>query len=143
MEEYFDYHDVPKGYIHCLNESCPDATTCLRFQVALRADAQTISFQTINPTYAAGGEGCSYFQSDQLTRFASGITHLLDKLPHSKAIEIKEILHKHFGTNTYYRIRNKKRLIRPEEQEYIRQLFVEEAVGGEPMFDEYIDKHDW
>lgn len=143
MDSNFDYKEVPKNYTHCLNEQCVRSADCLRFKVAHYADKDIGSFLTVNPIYAANGEECRYFQPDLMTRFASGIKHLLDNLPHTKAVKIKDILYKHFGLNTFYRIQNKKRLIKPEEQDYIREVFLKEGIEEEPVFDEYVDKYDW
>ena len=143
MRKEFNYKEVPKNYIHCLNEQCMRSADCLHFKVALYADKDRSGFMTINPLYVANREKCDYFQPDQLIRFASGITYLFDHLPHAKAVRVKDILYKHFGLNTFYRIQNKKRLIKPEEQDYIREVFLKEGIKEDPVFDKYIDKYDW
>lgn len=144
MEKNFDYNTVPKTYLHCLNAHCPHAAECLRYQVSLYATPETAIISVLNPTHVAGKEKkCSYFQPDRLLRFALGITHLLDKLPHTEALRLKQEIYNHFQRNMYYRIYNKERLIHPKEQEYIRQLFLRNGIKEEPAFDEYVDKYDW
>ena len=143
MEKYFNYKDVPKNYLHCLNAQCPHAADCLRFQAALHAGPDTSSFLAVNPAYVADNEECPYFRPDCMVRFALGITHLFDNLPHAKAIQIKKMLYNQFKRNMFYRILNKERLIRPEEQDFIRDVFFKEEIEDEPVFDEYIDRYDW
>lgn len=110
----------------------------------MHADPELMYLSVVNPAYVAGKEkNCPCFQSDHISRFASGITHLLDKIPHVQAVRLRSALYSHFGRNMYYRIRNKERLIRPEEQEFIRQLFLKNGINEEPAFDEYVELYDW
>jgi hypothetical protein len=143
MKENFNYKDVPANYMHCLNSQCPRSADCLRFQVALRVDRDTTSFAVVNPAYVASRQECPFFQLDRLTRFASGMKHLFDNVPYAKAIEVRDTLCSHFERNTYYRIRNKSRLITPEEQAIIRQIFRDAGIQEEPVFDEYLEQYNW
>ena len=143
MEKHFNYKDVPTNYLHCLNASCTRSVDCLRYQVALRVDADTSSYHLINPKYITARKDCQYFRSDCMIRFALGMKHLFDNLPHAKAIRIRSILLSHFERNMYYRFLNKKRLIRQEDQAFIRDVFRSEGIEEEPVFDEYIEQYDW
>lgn len=144
MEKDFDYNTVPKTYLHCLNAHCPHTAKCLRYQVSQHITPETVSISVLNPTHVAGKEQkCAYFQPDRLSHFTLGITHLLDKLPHTEALRFKEEIYNYFHRNMYYRVYNKERLIRPKEQEFIRQLFLRNGIKEEPVFDEYVDQYDW
>lgn len=143
MREDFDYRDVPGDYLHCLNSQCPRTADCLRFQVALRVNKESASFSIVNPAYVAAREECPFFQLDRLTHFALGMKHLLDKVPHAKAVKIRNILYQHFERSMFYRIRNKTRLITPKEQAFIRQVFLNEGIKEAPVFDEYVEQYDW
>ncbi|NDV58237.1 DUF6078 family protein [Bacteroides sp. 519] len=144
MKKDFNYKDVPQTYPHCLHAQCPQAQKCLRFYVAQHADEETQTFPLINPNYLNGKEeSCPYFQLNVLTRFASGITHLFDDLPHAKAVKIKQIIYNYFKRNMYYRILNKERLIKLDEEAFIRGVFKKEGIDTEPVFDEYVYKYDW
>ena len=143
MNENFDYQAVPKNYTHCLNAQCPQSAHCLRFEVARHAGQATASFLVVNPAHVANAGECRFFRPVHFVRFAKGITRLLNNLPHTQHVKIKRILLNHFNKNVFYLILNKQRLIRPEEQEFIRQLFVQEEIAEEPVFDEYIEQYDW
>lgn len=144
MEKDFDYNSVPKTYLHCLHAQCPQAAGCLRYQVSQHIPPTTVIISALNPSHIADRKNsCPYFQPDHLTRFALGITHLLDKLPHVDALELKQDIYNYFQRNKYYRIYNKERLIHPREQEFIRQLFLRNGIKEAPAFDEYVDKYDW
>lgn len=144
MKEDFDYKLVPANYLHCFYEQCSRSANCLRFQVAQHATPDVVVISTINPSAVAGkNESCTFFERDQLFRFALGITHLLDTLPHAKAVAIRREMLSHFGRNTYYRIRSKERHITPEEQSLIRELFKKEGLTEEPKFDELTYMYSW
>jgi hypothetical protein len=34
-------------------------------------------------------------------------------------------------------------LITPEQQDFIRKVFLEEGIEEEPVFDEYVEQYDW
>ena len=75
-------------------------------------------------------------------RFARGITCLFDDIPLRKAETIKSQLIAHLGRNTYYRCKQKKRLVRPKEQAYIKKLFLAQGITEEPQYDEYMEYYD-
>jgi len=143
MTDNFNYKEVPGNYAHCLNEQCPRAYECLRFQVAQYANANKTSFLVINPKHIASQKECSHFRPVQLVRHAVGITHLFDNLPYSKTNQIKRQIQRYFERNHYYRIYRKERYINPEGQDFIRELFRKEGILEEPVFDEYIDTYVW
>ena len=81
--------------------------------------------------------------ADKKKRFALGITHLLDSVPHKEALGIKRELMAELNRTTYYRCYRKERLLKPKEQEYIRQLFLKSGIKEEPVYDEYVEQYEW
>lgn len=143
MKENFNYQDVPKGYVHCLNAQCQHASECLRAKAGLFADEKVHYFRTINPVYVSNQEECRYFHPDLLIRYASGVTNLFVNLPYKKALKLKKIVHNYFGHSVYYRVYNQTRLISPEEQAFIREVFIKEGIETEPVYNEYIEKRNF
>lgn len=144
MKSEYDYQLLPETFAHCLNEQCERADGCLRRQAALRMPAERGIVTIVNPAHITPtGEDCSYFKADCLLRFARGITHLLDQVPHSDAVVIKQQLLSHFGRTHFYRFWRKERLLSPGQQEYIRQLFLKRGISGDPVFDEYVEQYEW
>lgn len=144
MKPDFDYATVPYGFAHCLNDQCPRAGQCLRRLVVNHIPAECETINLVTPAYAAThGENCRYFLPDQLQKFAQGITHLLDNVTHSDAVVLRDQIYSYFKRNTYYRIRNKERLIFPEEQAYIRHLFLKKGITEEPVYDNIVEKYMW
>ncbi len=119
------------------------ASGCLRFKAGAHVSKDVPYFSIINAAYAGEQKECRYFQPDCLVRYALGINHLYDNLPHTKYSKIKKAIHDHFGHTHYYRIYNKQRPIKPEDQAFIRELFIKEGIETEPLFDEYTERYDF
>ncbi len=144
MEKNFDYSQVPHTFMHCIHTPCVQKNDCVRYQLMQHVTAERVSLLIVNPAHLSDvRENCPHFFADQTAQFALGITHLLDNIPHKKAMQIRSELYSSFGKNTYYRIRKKERLIRPDEQNYIRQLFVRKGISEEPVFDKYVEQYEW
>lgn len=143
METFFNYDEVPFNYTHCLMEQCPRSADCLRFLVTRHVPRQTVTIQTVNPLHLEDKETCPFFHPDCLSRFAVGFSNILNNLPHEKAILIRKDLIEYFGRVMYYRIRNKERQIRPEEQLAIDRILKDRGILEKPVFDEYIDRYDF
>ena len=133
MNKKIGYNDVPKSFLYCNHDKCPRRGKCLRYQVALD-----------NPQHIAGNENnCDFFKLNETTRFAAGMSHLLDDIPHATAIAIHKEIYSLMGRSMYYRIFNKERLLHPVEQEQIAAIFRKHGIKSKPVFDDYIDKYDW
>lgn len=144
MDEKINYEDIPKAFLFCSHKKCQRRNKCLRYQATLSIPSEVSSYTIVNPEYIAGRESsCKYYKPFCLSRFASGIDHLLDNLRHSTAVMIRKELYALMGRNMYYRIRNKERLLHPYEQEQICAIFLKYGINEPPKFDQYIDKYDW
>ncbi|MDH8701212.1 hypothetical protein M2138_000551 [Dysgonomonadaceae bacterium PH5-43] len=144
MKEEFDYKEVPQSYVHCLNAVCKKSDSCLRFKVGQAIPDEVSVFKIVNPSPVNKSESeCRYFEPIKKLRYALGISHLYDDLPHTKYNRIKKAIHRYLEHNRYYRIYNKEYLITPEQQEFIRDLFRKEGIEKEPVFDEYIERYNF
>lgn len=144
MKEDFDYSLVPHNFIHCLNGQCKHADNCLRYQVTPYIPKQRKSFIIANPACTTpDADTCPYFKPDKMERFALGITHLLDNVPHKEADVIKRQIIAGMNKTTYYRCWRKERLIKPAEQELIRQVLLNKGITEPPLFDEYVEQYGW
>lgn len=143
MNNDLDYKQIPQGYLHCLSADCTRSADCLRFKVGMAAGESVSYFKIVNPAYAKKQEDCHFFQPDQKVRLAYGITHLYDNLTKRNAEKLWKLIHNYIGNAVYYRIRNKERAIRPEEEAFIRKAFLEAGITEEPQFDEYKEQYDF
>lgn len=144
MNKPLTYDDIPKMYLFCNHTKCPRRNKCLRFQAAMIVPQSVPHYEAININHVAGNEKeCSFFSAYTLTTFALGISHILDDVPHKKAMAIQNSLKSLMGKSMYYRIRNKQRRLHPLEQKQIADVFLEHGIKTKINFDEYIEDYDW
>ncbi len=90
MSPDFNYSEVPATFLHCLNKQCKHSAKCMRYLVTAYVPDNYPVISTVNPNYfSSHKESCPYFMADKKKRFALGITHLLDNVPHKEALGIK------------------------------------------------------
>ncbi len=144
MELESKYESVPYNFAYCLNAQCKHSTKCLRYLVSKQLTPKRTTFSIVNPDCTTPqADTCPFFKADKEKRYALGITHLLDDLPHNKAIAIKRAMNANFSKGTLYRIQKKERSITPAEQNIIRHIFIQYGIHADPLFDEYIEQYDW
>lgn len=103
MNKPLTYDDIPKMYLFCNHTKCPRRNKCLRFQAAMIVPQSVPHYEAININHVAGNEKeCSYFSAYTLTTFALGISHILDDVPHKKAMAIQNSLKSLMGKSMYY-----------------------------------------
>lgn len=143
----FDYAQLPSGYVLCPNEACPRAGQCLRQALFNGVPASCKYIRILSPAAArqAAGPQCPHFRALETRRFAQGIDALLAQLrtfPYDDAVWLKRKVYEYFGKNKYYDIKNRIRLVTPEEQEEVVSIFRRRGITALPVYDEYIDKFD-
>lgn len=84
-----------------------------------------------------------FFQITNQKRIALGITNLLDNVPHKTALLLRRQMVEHFGKTLYYRFLRKENELLPEHQIFIKQLFEQNGINEEPVFDSYRESFDW
>ena len=144
MNKKIDFNDVPENYLYSTYNKCPRRNECLRHQATLRIPQNVPDFRTVNPNHIIGNENnCSFFKPYRTSRFACGIDHILDNIPYSTAVIIRKELYSLMGRSMFYRIRNKERMLHPDEQKQIIAVFLKHGIENKPEFDQYIDLFDW
>lgn len=143
MIEKFDYSLVPAGFAHCFNSDCLKAGQCLRHQITRYIPDDRWSVSTMNPTQIRPEGDCPAFMTDRPLKYAYGMTHLLDQLTYVRARAIKKQLLMHYGKTYFYRLKREERCFLPEDQQYIRNLFLRYGVTEEPVFDYYQNNYEW
>ncbi len=142
--EAFNYNQVPFGFEHCLLAHCPKADCCLRRFTALHAPQKTASFVVVNPNALPENlELCTRFLSSKPVRMAWGIKGFLDQIPLQVAQDIRRVLIAHFTKTLFYRMQRKEKPVRPEDQDYIRSVFVAHGVAQEPAYEYFTYEYEW
>lgn len=95
----------------------------------------------VNPVYVqrlSPTDSCRYYRNNKPVRYAKGITQLFEDLPLKQSRIVRLRVMQCFSCESYfYQSRKGKRLISPQEQEAIRNVFRSAGVVGEPKFDEF------
>ena len=135
---------APYSFSRCFNAQCAKAETCLHRLAAVRDTPEYPSIRVINPLcIPADSSKCPYFQSAQKAHVAWGISHLLDDVPYKYLHTLKNRLIAHFGRGKYYRFYREESYLSPADQAYIRSIFRQYNIQGEPAFDSYSEEYSW
>ena len=142
MKDHLIYKDMPANYLHCYNESCELAETCLH-QIVARLGISTNSIvKTVNPKYNHGA-ACRYYRSNEPVRMAYGMSHTYDDVLAADIVPLRRAINSHFGNGMYYKRRNGEKAITPDEQEYISRVFRNHGYPEGASFDRYEDELKW
>lgn len=122
----------------------PQAATCLR-QLAMQSmPTEKDYWKIISPKRLATVKGeCPFYRSSQKARYAKGFMNMLNSLPYNKwGIAIANLI-AGFGQRTYYRARKGERLLLPEEQQSVLNVFRHLDAGMATEFDSYAEGYLW
>lgn len=134
MIEKLDYAVVPHGFEHCFNGSCKQADHCLRHQMIRFIPDTYWSVSVVNPACTDPDGECKAFMADTPVQYAVGMDHLFDRIPYQEAKLIKQHLLATYGKNKFYQFKRKERTFSPEDQRYVRQVFLSYGVQEELSF---------
>ncbi|MDD3789515.1 MAG: DUF6078 family protein [Petrimonas sp.] len=138
------HSDFPRNFAHCLASTCPQNDACLRWKAyEVLPDDMDEWITFVNPKRVPPAQRmeCPYFLKMEQLRYAKGMKHLFDSVPHSDALGLKRELAGYFGHSTYYRCVRGERLIAPEEQAHIKKLFALRGLSDELHFDAYVEQY--
>ena len=134
---------VPHEFAHCFNGNCNKADHCLRHQIIRFIPDTYWSVSVVNPACTDPNGECGAFMSDTPVQYAVGMDHLLDRIPSLEASNIKQRLLAKYGKNKFYQFKRKERTFSPEDQHYVRQVFLSYGVKEEPTFDSWHAGYRW
>ena len=142
--EKIDFEKIPELWALCLNDKCPRAGECLRFQASSSIPETYKYWRCVLPNAWKNGE-CSCFQKMETVRMARGLNRLYKKVCETRTRhDIRVELMAHFGSNgSYYRYKDGQRWLNPQQQQYILDLLRKYGCQAEDVFDEYADTYDF
>ena len=143
MIEKLDYAMVPYDFAHCFNGNCNRADHCLRHQIIRFIPDTFWSVPVVNPVRTDPDGECGAFMTDATVQYAVGMDHLFDRIPNQEAKRIKQCLLTTYGKTKFYRFKRKERIFSPEDQHYIRQVFLSCGVKDDPTFDSWQTGYRW
>ena len=135
------YSDVPRNWAVCFQADCPLAANCLRHHAAQLVPSNVLTRHTVLPT-ARTADGCRLFVEDAPVCIARGMTRLFDGLESWQAQKLRKSVIACFGCRAhYYRYRNGRYPITPEQVSRIQRIFQQFDKNCKPRFDEVTESY--
>ena len=144
--------DVPNGYSCCFatDEQCPQRKECLHALVAelpLKPSKTPERILAIDPRYVAtlkGKGGCYFYRSAALKQYARGMSQMFDAVPGKLLGEVRKRVQNCFTCRSYYFASRKgDRLISPNEQKLIADVFQQLCPDIQPVYDDFEKAYEW
>ena len=141
----------PNTYTLCLasESECPLAASCLRSlvyrqeQQALAEKRKLTIVNHLSESLCYATEQCVAYNSSAKSRFAKGMTHMFDNVPHSEYTVIHNAVKACFSNRTFFfQSKTGARLIPTDTQAKIREVFLQHSLS-EPLYDGYVDQYVW
>lgn len=138
-----DMRQVPAGYVLCFNDACTRHEECLRWIVGRQVDKKMTMAQTVLPTVLSKAR-CPYFRKAELIRMAWGFEKLFAEVKSKDENSLRNAMRTYLGGNgTYSRYKLGRRLLSPEQQTYIIDLFRDRGYTEGLEFDHYVTTYDF
>ena len=138
IEQDFDFRQVPKTWALCYIGECKRKKECMRYQLQLLATDETYCRPCILPTVMRDGKACQHFHPIEKVRAAAGFKKILTEVKEKHRASIRLKLISYLGPGgTFYRYRNGKSLLMPEQQKWIVNLLREYGYTDGIEFDGY------
>lgn len=145
MEQDFDflYDTLPSSWLFCFNDSCPQAGECIRHLSSRHIPDDKTRGYAVYPNARKAGQ-CPYFKKIRRIRLAYGFNTIFHDIK-SKDENLIRVKIKFFlgGHSKYYRYNNGKKMLTPEQQEWIISLFRQFGYTENLVFDHYVDSYDF
>ena len=133
------------GYEVCFATKCPLKKQCLRWLVEQHIPATRGYYTCVNPHYeGVGTKKCPFYRNSGKVKLAKGMMHIFNNdMPRRVETYVRSKLFNRHCRTYYYEYRNGTRLISPDIQEEIRNLFREAGWDKEVQFDGYVEDYLW
>lgn len=134
---------IPYTFSRCFQSDCPQADTCAHFLASKFIIKGQVSGPAIYPTSRLNGT-CVCYKQTGIIHAAYGFKALFAEIKKKDEKHIRDRIKKYLGGNTaYYRYHHGKRLLSPDQQEWILALFRQHGYTEELHFDGYRDIYDF
>ena len=133
------YVKVPDSWPLCFRNKCPKKDECLHYLVATNMADMPDTGPAVYPTVPISEQGCRLFTSLEPRQMAWGFRTLFkdvkSKDEKTLRLKIKAFLGSHAS---YYRYNDGRKLLTPEQQDWIINLFQESGYSESLAFDHYV-----
>ena len=134
---------IPPSYPRCFQSDCPKADTCMRLLASKYIPEGQVRGDAVYPT-ARKGSNCQMYKQTRVIRAAYGFSALFAEVKKKDDTPLRDRIKTYLGGNTtYYRYHHGERLLTPEQQQWIINLFRCKGYTEELHFDAYRDMYDF
>lgn len=138
-----DYAEVPLSWKNCFNENCPMKADCLRYLTGEAIPEDKEFGMAIYPK-ALKENKCRFFKEIRVIKAAWGFNTLFHEVKSKDETSLRMQVKSYLGSNgTYYKYHNGKRLLTPEQQTWIINLFEQYGYSEGLSFDNYVTLVDY
>lgn len=139
----FNFDEVPRSWCFCFCEGCRKHDDCLRYQTGLLVPDSMTWGEAVFPT-AHKKSDCPHFKPIRIIHAAYGFAPLFSNVKQKDYTPLREKLKAYLGGHgTYYRYNRGERLLTPEQQQSILNLFASYGYTEGLSFEHYRDVMDF
>jgi hypothetical protein len=139
-----DYRNLTAGYQLCFNENCKVKEQCLRYKARLHPFEGRKWGPVIYPTIELTENGCRFFKTGEPRLMAWGFEKLFEDMKVKDTKKVREKLKDYLGGHgTYYRYTKGERMLTPEQQESVLNIFRSLGYVNDLSFDHYVYQYDF
>lgn len=129
------FEQLPNNWAVCFIEGCPVKEQCLRHLAAAAVPETQTYGNSVWPNALKNGE-CSMFAEVKYDKLAGGFSQLFSNLRQQDYKVIRRRMEDRFRRD-YYRYMHGDKLLNPDQQQWIRQLFTQYGYTEDLVFDHY------
>lgn len=134
---------IPSSFCRCFQSDCPKADSCIRFLAGKYIPEKWVSGPAVYPT-ARRGDACACYKQTRVIRAAYGFSTLFAEVKKKDDTPLRDRIKLYLGgSTTYYRYHHGERLLTPEQQQWIINLFRQHGYADDLRFDVYRDLYDF
>ena len=124
LRSAFEHANVPYSITYCFTERCPMKDECIHYLSSLYKGDDIKRGNAIFPNALKDGK-CQYFAPLRVVKMAWGFDKLFAEVKVKDAPLLRSEMRSYLGSKgQYYRYKLGQLKLLPEQQEYIKQLFV-------------------
>lgn len=139
----FDFSLVPPSWQLCFCDGCPLHEQCLRFQAGQHIPDGLTWGPAVYPSAYRNGQ-CPHFKQTRIIHAAYGFAPLFREVKQKDYTLLRDRMKTFLGGHgTYYRYNRGERMLTPEQQEWILELFRSCGYSEELHFEHYADVLDF
>ena len=139
----FNYNLVTPTWPVCFIVDCPLAADCINHLAGEHIPTDMLFGPAVYPTALKNGK-CSKYKKIRIMHGAWGFNNIFAEVKQKDDTPLRNAIKEFLGGNgTYYRYHNGEKLLTPEQQEWIINLFRSHGYTDNLVFDHYKDAYDF